>query len=132
MVPPLRPRIGEQDEDAAERCRGQRREQQPRVIGEQADIAEAAPRHLAEPRDDAVLEHLAADKPDLGVPLGLGGKVLAGAEADLEPDCAAGFGKKGGGSTAPTVAGRSTASCGSRSSWSRRWPGRSGRARRRP
>ena len=64
---------------------GQGREQQPRVIGEQPDIAEAAPRHLAERAHDAVLEHLAADKPDLRVPLGLGGKVLAGAEADLEP-----------------------------------------------
>src|SRR5205085_2999808 len=51
-----------------------------------ADIAEAAARHLTKRAHDAVLEHLAADKADLGVPLGLLGEMLAGAEADLEPD----------------------------------------------
>ena len=43
-------------------------------------------RSLAEQPYDAVLEHFAADKADIGVMLGLRSDVLAGAEADLEPD----------------------------------------------
>ena len=74
-----------------------------------ADIAEAAPRDLAEQPGDAVLEHLAADKADLGMPLGLFGEVLAAAEADLEPDRATGIREQRGGSSGPAPAGLSPA-----------------------
>ena len=88
MVPPFRPGVGKQDEHPANRAWRQRGEQEPRVIGEQANIAEAAARHLAEQPHDAVLEHLAANEADLKVTLGLLSQMLAGAKPDLEPDIA--------------------------------------------
>ena len=57
----------------------------PCVVGKDADIAEVAPGDLGDQPGDAVLEHLAADKPDPGMRLGLRREVLAGAEPDLQP-----------------------------------------------
>jgi len=40
LVAPLRPRVGEQDEDAIDGRRRQRRDQQPRIIGKHLDVVE--------------------------------------------------------------------------------------------
>lgn len=85
VVPQLRPRIREQDEDPAERRVRQSRQQKPRIVHENADVAEAAAAYLGQKLDDAVLEYLGAQESHLGMRRCLLGKVLAGAEADLEP-----------------------------------------------
>ena len=86
VMPSLGPRIGEQDEDAAERGVRQRRQQEPRVVDEDTDVAEVAAAHLGQELNHAVLEHLGTEKTDLRMRRCLLGQVLAGAEADLEPE----------------------------------------------
>ena len=65
---------------------GQAIEQQQRVIGEDPDIAEALAFDFRQELGDAVLEHLGADEADPGMGGALRRQMLAGAEADLEPD----------------------------------------------
>ena len=55
-----------------------------RVVGEDADIREAAPGDLGDQPGDAVLEHLASDKTRSGMRLGLRREVFAGAEPDFQ------------------------------------------------
>src|SRR5215472_12903115 len=85
MVAPFRPGIGKQNEHAIDRGRRQRRDQQPRVVGKNPDVVEAPLLDLREKLDDPVLENLAADESDLGIPFGLLRQMLAAAEADLQP-----------------------------------------------
>ena len=61
---------------------------------------------MAEQGGDAVDEHLAADQADGWVRRGLGGQMLAAAEADLEPDLVDGAGEKGFGVEHRAVDGR--------------------------
>src|SRR6516162_8711842 len=82
----LRPRVRKQNEHARERSLVEGGEQQARVVEEEANVGEAALLDFGEQLGDAVLEHLAADEAQPRMRRGLGGQVLAGAEADLEPD----------------------------------------------
>src|SRR5215469_3524809 len=85
VVAPFWPGIRKQDKHAIDRSRRQRCDQQPRVIGEHANVVEAALLDLREKLDDPVLENLAADKTDLRMPFSLLRQMLAAAEADLQP-----------------------------------------------
>ena len=85
VMPLFRPRIGKQDEDPAETGIRECRQQEPRVVDENADIAEIPALHLGQQFDHAVLEYLGAEQADVGMRSRLLGQVLAGAEADLEP-----------------------------------------------
>ncbi len=82
----LRPRVGKEDEGAGDRVLRQRGEEEAGVFGEDADVGEVALSDRRGQAGDAVLEDLAADKSDLGMRLGLGGEVLAAAEANLQPN----------------------------------------------
>jgi hypothetical protein len=86
VLPALWPGIRKQDEDAADRASGQRRDYYSRVIGKDPDIVEPPTLDLRQQLDDPVLENLAADKPDIRVPLGQLRQMLAGAETDFEPN----------------------------------------------
>jgi len=86
VVARFRPRIGEQHEAAPEARLGERGEQEPRVVAEDPDIAEPLGLDAGEQPRDAVEEGLAADQAGPGMRARLGGEMLAGAEADLEPD----------------------------------------------
>jgi hypothetical protein len=86
VMPRLGPGVREQDEHPAEASVRQRRQQEPRVVDEDADVAEIAAAHLGQEFDHAVLEHLGAEETHVGVRRGLLGQMLTGAEADLEPD----------------------------------------------
>ena len=81
----LRPGIGKQQEDALERRRRQRRQQQPGVVGEDPDVGDGLAPQVVEQAGDAVDEDLGADEADLGMGGRLRREVLAGTEADLEP-----------------------------------------------
>ena len=82
----FRPGIGKQDEDARDRGRGQGREQQPRVVGKNADVVEvAAARSRASSRAMPFSNTSQPIKPISGWQLGLKRQMLAAAEADLEP-----------------------------------------------
>jgi hypothetical protein len=82
----LRPGVREEQEDAVERGRRQHRQQQPGIVREDPDIADAAALEMVEQAGDAVDEDLGADQPDLGMSRRLGREMLAAAEADLQPD----------------------------------------------
>jgi hypothetical protein len=86
VVARLWPRVGEEDKGAGDRIRREGGEEGAGVLREDADVGEVAVGDRGCQAGDAVLEDLAADKPDLRVRLGLGGEMLAAAEADLEPD----------------------------------------------
>jgi hypothetical protein len=85
VMPLLRPRIRKQDEDPAEAGIGECRQQEPRVVDQNADIGEVPALHLCQQFDHAVLEHLGAEKADVGMCGRLLRQMLSGAEADLEP-----------------------------------------------
>ena len=85
-VAPLGPRIRVQDEQPTDRRLVQAGQQQPRIVGKEADIVEPAPGNPAQEAGHAVDKGFAADEPDLRMGGGLRGQVLAGAEANLEPD----------------------------------------------
>src|SRR5277367_4776947 len=82
----LWPGVGEEDEDAVDRDRRQRPDQQPRIVDEQADIGEMPTLDLAEEFGDAVFEYLTADEANFAMPFGLGCEMLASAKADLQPN----------------------------------------------
>ena len=85
-VPTLRPRVGIEQVDAGERGRGQPVEQPGGVIVMQADIAEGAVGDRRDRLGHAGDEGLDADEAGAGVGRGVGGQMVAPAEADLEPD----------------------------------------------
>ena len=60
-------------------------DQQAGVVVMQADIIDAARVDQGEQAGQPIDERLAADQPDIGPGPGLGGKMLAGTEADFEP-----------------------------------------------
>ena len=64
VVPRFRPGIGKQDEGTRDRGIGQPVEQQPRIVGPQAHIAQASARDMAERGHHAIDEGFAADQPD--------------------------------------------------------------------
>mgnify|MGYP003694701087 CR=1 FL=1 len=86
LMAPLRPRIGKQDEDTADRRRRKRGDQQPPIIGENSDIFDAAALDPREQLCDPVFEYLATDQTDLGMTLCLVSEVLPAAKPDLNPD----------------------------------------------
>jgi hypothetical protein len=86
VVAQLRPGIGKEDEDAGQYRLGQRRQEQPRIVYEEPDIADVLPLDVGKQLDDAVLEDLAADKALARRRRGLRRQMLAGAKADLERD----------------------------------------------
>ena len=86
VLPPFRPRIREQDEDAVDRGRRQRRHDQSRVIGKDPNIVEPPQLDLGKQLDYSILEYFAADKPDLRMVLGQLREMLATTETDLEPN----------------------------------------------
>ncbi len=72
---------------AADRAVRQPGEHVARIAVMDADGARAALLDLAEQARHAVDEGLAADEADILMMLGLPEQMLAGAEADLEPNC---------------------------------------------
>src|ERR1051325_5531258 len=85
MVPLLRPGIGEQDERPPNRPRRQRFDKEPRVVGEEPQIAQPAAVDLAKQFGGAGFEASGANKADFGMPRRLLGEMLAAAKTDLEP-----------------------------------------------
>src|SRR5437588_12952701 len=84
-LPAFGPRIGKEQEDAAERSLGQPGEDICRVARVKPDICEALRLDRGERLGDAVDEWFAADKADIG-PFGREPhQVFAAAEADLQP-----------------------------------------------
>ena len=65
---------------------GQAGHQLARVAVVDADVGQAGLVDVAQRARDAVLERLGAQDQHVGAPRGLGGHVLAAAEADLQPD----------------------------------------------
>src|SRR5262249_36010202 len=79
-------RARKQDEDPAEARVRQRRQEEPRVVDENADVAETAPAHFCEQLDHTGLEYLGADETDVRKGRRLLGQMLPGTEANLEPE----------------------------------------------
>ena len=94
VVAEFGPGVGEEDEDAAQACRRKCRDQEPRVVDEEAHIVEPATLDFGEEPSDAVLEDLGADEGVLGMGRRLRREVLARAEADLEPELGEGTGEE--------------------------------------
>jgi hypothetical protein len=86
VLPTFWPGIREEDDDAIDCGRRQRRHDQSRVIGKDPNIAEPTQLDLREQLDYPVLENFAADKPGLRMLLGQLREMLATAETDLEPN----------------------------------------------
>jgi hypothetical protein len=86
LMAPLWPRVGKQDEYTIDRRRRQRRDQQPRIIGEDPNVVELTALDLRKQPGDSRLEYLASDEADLWVTLRLKAEMLPPAETDLEPD----------------------------------------------
>ena len=86
VMPGLRPGVRKQDEDPAKAGLRERGQQEPCVIDKDADIAELPALHLRQELDHAVLEHLGAEESHIRMRRRVLGQVLAGAEADLEPE----------------------------------------------
>ena len=84
-MPAFRPRVGVEQEQPFDRRRGQRRQEQPRIVVEYPDIGEGPVLDMAQQGGDAVDKGLAADEADIGMGFGLPGQMLAGAEADFQP-----------------------------------------------
>lgn len=82
----LRPGVGKENEDARERGVAQRGEQEARVVEKEADVGKVMLLDLGQELGDAVFEHLAADEAHRRMRCRLRRQMLAGAEADLEPD----------------------------------------------
>ena len=120
----LGPGIGEQHEDALEAGVGQGAQQQAGVVDHHAEIAEPRALGVREQARDAGDVGLAADQADLGVGRGLRGEMLAGAEADLEPQALAPSGNSAGGIDPRRSPAARAASSGRRSASSRRRSGR--------
>src|SRR5437667_7451341 len=83
---PLRPRIGKQDEDTADRRRRKRGDQQPPIISENSDIFDAAALDPREQLCDPVFKYLATDQTHLRMTFCLVSEVLPAAKPDLNPD----------------------------------------------
>ena len=79
------PRIGKQDKHTIDRSRWQRCNQQPRVVGKDADVFEMSMRDSRQQFGDSVLENFAADEAGLGMMFGLQREMLAPTKPDLEP-----------------------------------------------
>ena len=81
----LRPRVGVEQEQPFDRRRGQRCQEQPRIVVENPDIGQRPLLDMAQQGGDAVDEGFAAEEADIGMGFGLPGQMLAGAEADFQP-----------------------------------------------
>jgi hypothetical protein len=89
-MPQLRPRVGKQEKDPVQAGIGEMRQQQPGIVGKDADVAEIKALDTGEQPGNAVDVGFAADEADIAVLKRLAGQMFAGAEADLEPDGADG------------------------------------------
>ena len=83
VLPAFWPGIRKQNEDAIDRGRRERRDDQSRVIGKDPNIVEPPPLDLRKQLDYPVLEYFAADEPGLRMLLGQLREMLAAAETDL-------------------------------------------------
>ena len=88
VVTRFRPRIGKEQKGPVKRGIGQGRQQQPRVILQDADVVAAAIEECAQQGGDAVAEDLGADNPDPGIGPCLLRQMFAAAETDLQPKLA--------------------------------------------
>ena len=88
VVSPFRPGVGIENEDAGKEGVRRRFDETLRVAATQPDVDELLALNSRKRGDDAVEKRLAADEADVGVLLRPFDQVLAGAEADLEPDLA--------------------------------------------
>ncbi len=86
MMAAFWPRIGKQDKHTIDRSRWQRCNQQPRVVGKDADVFEMSMRDSRQQFGDSVLENFAADEAGLGMMFSLQREVLAPTKPDLEPN----------------------------------------------
>jgi hypothetical protein len=86
LMASLWPRVGKQYEDALDRRRRKRRDQQPRVAGEEPDVFDATTLYVRQQFCDPVFEYFATDEADFGMMFGLNGKVLAPTEPDFKPN----------------------------------------------
>jgi hypothetical protein len=85
MVAAFWPRIGKQDKHAVDRSHWQRCNQQPRVVGKDADVFEMSMRDSRQQFGYSVLEDFAADEAGLGMMFSLQREMLAPTKPDLEP-----------------------------------------------
>ena len=86
MVAALGPGVGEQQEDAPDAGIAEVGDEFARIAIMHANVGNALLVNVAEQLGDAVNVGLAADEADVRMGRGLPGKVLAAAEADLQPD----------------------------------------------
>lgn len=86
MMARLGPRIGEEHEQPPEHGRRQRRDHGARIVGVDSNVVEAERLDTGQQLGNAVQERLATDDADIRVGGGLGGQMLAAAEADFEPE----------------------------------------------
>src|SRR6185437_3464852 len=82
------PGIGMENEGATKALRRERRDHQPRIVNKEPHIRELMLFHFRQKMRDPRLEDLAADEAAIGIRSGMKSQMLAGAEADLEPDLA--------------------------------------------
>ena len=93
----LGPGIGKQNEHARETGIGQRRDHIARIFGVEAEVGEILVRNARQQFCLARDIGLDSDDADMGMGFGLPGQMLAGAEADLEPNFFCPTGKIGAG-----------------------------------
>src|SRR5262245_5550701 len=82
------PGVWKQDEDTAQRVRGQPSKQRAGIARVQPDIVQRFLADGGQRLGDALLERLAADEAGVRISFRLPDHVLGSAEADLEPDLA--------------------------------------------
>ena len=95
VVALLGPGIGEQHENPPDGGVGQARKQKTRVVVEDPDIGQTVALDAGQQGCHSIDERLASDHADGGMEADLFRQVLAGAEADLEPDVLDGSREKG-------------------------------------
>lgn len=83
-MPPLWPRIGEEDKAPVDTSRGQRAEYETRIVWENPNIGQAAGLDLRKQRGHPVDKRVAAEKTDLRVGTRLRHQMLAGAKSNLQ------------------------------------------------